>query len=128
MPKPHLQDADRGKGSHSDEPLREDRTPSHPTSWCVEQEEDKCWLSDPSASGLLDFIELEVDPGQLIDTKRLRRIFGGRSSMWVWRHVRSGNLPEPISIGGRNFWSPVEIRQRIKEFFAWRNGKTDVGK
>lgn len=40
----------------------------------------------------------------LIDSAELRRMFGNRSEMWIWRRVKDGSLPPPIKIAGRNYW------------------------
>ena len=88
--------------------------PGHPNSWRKAHDaEGRLVSAMPSAIRGIDILELDLDPGQLIDSTRLRRIFGNRSAMWVWRNVRAGNLPSPIRIAGRNYWSPFDIRQRI---------------
>jgi hypothetical protein len=54
----------------------------------------------------------------LIQAAEVKRLLGGVSDMWPYRHRHE--MPEPITIGGRRFWRRDEMVARIKELFAAR--------
>jgi predicted DNA-binding transcriptional regulator AlpA len=54
----------------------------------------------------------------LIQAAEVKRLLGGVSDMWLYRHRHE--MPQPITIGGRRFWRRDEMVARIKELFADR--------
>lgn len=57
---------------------------------------------------------------QLYDHRAVLAIFGGRSGMWLWRHVKDGTLPQPLLIAGRRYWRQDEINEVIERFSNYR--------
>lgn len=54
---------------------------------------------------------------EYIDTPSLRTRYGGKSEMWVWRHLANDpEFPKPIKIGNRNFW-------RLRDLLAYEEKK-----
>jgi len=49
----------------------------------------------------------------LIDAAGVRRLFGGRSAMWLWRRIKDGTLPSPIRIASRNYWRERDVQDVI---------------
>ena len=45
----------------------------------------------------------------LLNSRQLKMIAGECSDMTLWRWVRSGILPKPKKINGRNFWRKREV-------------------
>ena len=54
----------------------------------------------------------------LISQKQLKRNFGNVSDMTIWRWRRSGTIPQPVKINGRNFYRQSELLQSQTELFA----------
>ncbi|MBN8607050.1 MAG: hypothetical protein J0L81_09050 [Caulobacterales bacterium] len=47
---------------------------------------------------------------ELVDEREARAILGNISRATLWRHVRSGRLPQPLKITpGRNHWRRSEL-------------------
>lgn len=49
------------------------------------------------------------DDVMLITSKQLRHLAGDVSDMTVWRWVKTGVVPSPIKINGRNYWKKQEV-------------------
>ena len=53
----------------------------------------------------------------LITSRQVRELVGGpdrpASAMWEWRARKRGDLPEPTTIAGRNYYSNREVRRRL---------------
>ncbi len=47
----------------------------------------------------------------LVDSAYVRRLFGGRSSIWVNRAKKSGLLPQPKKISGRDYWPRSAVHE-----------------
>ena len=52
-------------------------------------------------------------PDRLIARRELRSRFPV-SDMTIWRWMRAGHFPEPIRIGGRNYWRESQILQWLQ--------------
>jgi predicted DNA-binding transcriptional regulator AlpA len=61
---------------------------------------------------------VSLDDLTLIQAAAVKRLLGGVSDMWLYRHRHE--LPRPVQIGGRRFWRRDEIVARINELFADR--------
>ena len=55
-------------------------------------------------------------------TKARNEYFGGISAMCEWRWRKSGILPEPISINGRNFYRESDLIA-VQDRFAKGSGE-----
>jgi predicted DNA-binding transcriptional regulator AlpA len=50
-----------------------------------------------------------------LDSIQVRRRYGNRSDMWLWRRLRDDpSFPKPIEIGRRRFW-------RLDELVVWEH-------
>lgn len=47
---------------------------------------------------------------QLLTEPAVRALLGNVSSMTLWRWLKRGILPAPLSISRRNYWRASEIR------------------
>ena len=49
----------------------------------------------------------------LINSRELRRMFGGVSEMTIWRWLQSETVgfPKPIVISGKNYWLSGDLRR-----------------
>ncbi len=45
-----------------------------------------------------------IEEDYLIPQPQLKRLFGDKSDMRVWRRLNDGTLPKPIKLNGRNHW------------------------
>jgi predicted DNA-binding transcriptional regulator AlpA len=45
----------------------------------------------------------------LFDSGQVRKTFGNRSDMWLWRRIKDGTLPKPLVIAGRRYWRKTDI-------------------
>lgn len=54
----------------------------------------------------------DIDP--LLDCNEVSALLGGLSRTTIWRRVKDGTLPQPISIGSMRRWSKSEILARIE--------------
>lgn len=55
-----------------------------------------------------------MDEVELLDEKASRKLLGGISRTSLWRHVKAGLLPKPITVGLRSKrWIGPELRQAI---------------
>lgn len=48
-------------------------------------------------------------PDRLLAAREVRDRLGGVSAMSLWRWQRSGILPTPTKINGRNYWPEVAV-------------------
>lgn len=60
-------------------------------------------------------------PERLIPDPELRRIFGGKSPMCIWRWRKAGLLPPPRKINGRNYTTASDAAEAQRKMFA--NGR-----
>ena len=55
---------------------------------------------------------------RLVSQRELRQTFGGVSNMTLWRWQKSGRLPKPIKISGRNFFRESALIALQEELFG----------
>jgi predicted DNA-binding transcriptional regulator AlpA len=60
-------------------------------------------MKEPSPSG-----NDQIERSRLINRQQLREIIPA-SDMSVWRWIKAGVFPEPIKIGGRNYWRLADV-------------------
>ena len=55
-----------------------------------------------------------LDSDVYLDARAVKRRYGGRSDMWLWRSARDPNLgmPSPIYIGKYRYW-------KLTDLIAW---------
>jgi predicted DNA-binding transcriptional regulator AlpA len=60
---------------------------------------------------------LPPDPNRLIGSRELRELFGGVSTMSIWRWTHGGEpeFPKPVKIAKRNFWRLGAVLSFITE-------------
>jgi predicted DNA-binding transcriptional regulator AlpA len=57
---------------------------------------------------------------EYLDAQQVRRRYGARSAMWLWRCMKSEkDFPKPIKLHGRNYW-----RYRDLVAFEQKKGAT----
>lgn len=54
----------------------------------------------------------------LITQARMKELFGGVSSMTLWRWRRAGLIPAPTNIRGRNYWRARDAVAASKRLIA----------
>lgn len=54
-----------------------------------------------------------------ISAAQLKRRFGGRSDMWIWRRQQDDNFPTPLRISGQRYW-------KLSELQKWEESKREV--
>ena len=55
---------------------------------------------------------------RLVSQRELRQTFGGVSAMTIWRWQKSGKLPRPVKILGRNYYRESSLVALQQELFG----------
>jgi predicted DNA-binding transcriptional regulator AlpA len=71
------------------------------------------------------FITVSTD-ARYLTAGQIRERFGGKSDMWIFRHMRDHGFPKPVKFGGRTsarHWRLLDVEQWERER-ALQNGRS----